>query len=84
MMRFKNIRTYLEKKGIRYYETENGQKLVIPACAFDDEKHSNFFDYGEPYKKPHCYNKDKFFKELFNDPRIIIIDCSDCCSCAGW
>ena len=84
MMKFKNIKMYLDKKGIHYYESDDGQKLVIRACAFDSNKESNFYDYGEPYKEPKCYNKEKFFQELFNDPRIIIVDCSECCACAGW
>lgn len=84
MMKFKNIRMYLDKKGIHYYESDNGQKLIIRACAFDSDEESNFYDYGKPYKKPMCYSKEKFFQELFNDPRIIIVDCSDCCACAGW
>ena len=84
MMKLKNIREYLEKKNIHYYTSENGQKLIISACAFDSDEESNFYDYGEPYKEPKCYSKDKFFQELFNDPRIVIVDCSECCSCAGW
>ena len=84
MMTFKQIRTYLNKEEIPYFESENGQHLIIHACAFDSDKHSNFYDYGEPYKLPHCYTKDKVLKELFNDPRIMVVDCSECCSCAGW
>ena len=84
MMTFKDIRAYLNKEGIFYEESENGQHLILHACAFDSAKNSNFYDYGEPYKEPQCYNKDKFFQELFNDSRIIIVDCSECCSCAGW
>lgn len=84
MMKFKDIRMYLDKKGIYYYESENGQQLILKACTFDSDEKSNFYDYGEPYKKPVCYRKEKFFQELFNDPRIIIEDCSVCCGCAGW
>ncbi len=84
MMELEEIKNYLHKENITYYESENEQKLMLPACAFDNKNHSNFFDYGEPYKKPHCYTKNKVLKELFNDSRIIIEDCSDCCSCAGW
>ena len=83
-MRFKDIRKYLNEHNYTYSESENGQHLMLPACNFDNDKHSNFFDYGEPYKKPHCYTQDKVLKELFNDPRITIITCDDCCSCAGW
>ena len=83
-MKFKNIREYLNKKDLSYYESDNGQLLYIMACAFDSAKKSNFYDYGEPYKKPQCYTKDKILQELFNDPRIIVIDCSDCSRCAGW
>lgn len=84
MMKFEEIKDYLQKENISYYESDNGQHINLPACTFDSEKQSNFFDYEEPYKEPHCYTKDKMLKELFNDPRIIVIDCSDCCSCAGW
>ena len=84
MMKLKNIESYLEKKHIRYYRNANDQKIIVPACAFDSKNHTNFYDYGEPYKEPQCYNKDKFFQELFNDPRVIVIDCSNCCACAGW
>lgn len=84
MMRLKDIESYLSKNNIPYYRSDNGQHIILSACTFDSEKQSNFYDYGEPYKKPQCYNKDKFFQELFKDPRIIILDCSDCCSCEGW
>lgn len=84
MMKFEKIKNYLDKKNITYYETDDGQHIILHACAFDNKNHSNFFDYGEPYKKPHCYTKDKVLKELFNDSRIVVIDCSDCCACAGW
>jgi len=84
MMKFKEIRNYLQKENISYYESENGQHLFLKACAFDDKNHSNFFDYGEPFKEPCCYTKNKVLKELYNDPRIIIMDCSECCGCAGW
>jgi len=83
-MKFKDIKSCLNEKNIPYYVSENGQKLILRACAFDSKQHTNFYDYGEPYKEPQCYNKDKFFQELFNDPRIIIEDCSICCGCAGW
>ena len=84
MMKLKDIESYLDKKNIRYYRSENNQKIIVPACAFDSKNHTNFYDYGEPYKAPQCYNKNKFFQELFNDPRIIIENCSNCCGCAGW
>ncbi len=84
MMRLENIEKYLSKKNLRHHRSETGKQIIVPACAFDSDKQTNFYDYGEPYKKPQCYNKNKFFQELFNDPRIIIIDCSECCSCAGW
>lgn len=84
MMTFKNIRAYLDKKGIYYWESDNGQRIIIRACTFDGKKESNFYDYGEPYKEPKCYSKDKVLQELFNDPRIIVEDCSNCCGCAGW
>lgn len=84
MMRLENIKKYLNKKNIHYYESEDGKKIWVPACAFDSKNQTNFYDYGEPYKEPQCYNKSKFCQELFNDPRIIIVDCSECCSCAGW
>lgn len=83
-MKFKNIRAYLNENNIPYFETENGQHLIIQACSFDSKEHSNFFDYEEPYKAPNCYTKDKILKELFNDPRIIIQTCDVCCGCAGW
>ena len=83
-MKFKEIKNYLKDKNIPYYESENGQFIVLRACTFDSKNHTNFFDYHEPYKVPHCWTKDKVLKELFNDPRIIIEDCSDCCGCAGW
>lgn len=84
MMRFKDIEAHLDRDNIYYYRTDNGQQIVVPACAFDSKNKTNFYDYEEPYKKPQCYKKDKFFQELFNDPRIMVIDCSDCCRCAGW
>lgn len=84
MMKFKDIRAYLDKKGLYYCESDNGQKIFVRACAFDSAKNTNFYDYGEPYKEPQCYTKDKILQELFNDPRIIVTDCSNCCSCAGW
>lgn len=84
MMTFKEIRNYLQKENISYYESEDGQYLYLKACAFDDNNHSNFFDYGEPFKEPCCYTKNKVLKELYNDPRIRIMDCSECCGCAGW
>lgn len=87
MMKLKNIRAYLDKNNITYSFSEDGQHLILPACAFDDENDmtkTNFFDYNEAYKKPRCYNTAKFWKELFNDPRIIIRTCDECCGCAGW
>lgn len=84
MMKFKEIRNYLQKENISYYESENGQYLYLKACAFDDKNHSNFFDYGEPFKELQCYTKDKILKELYKDPRIIIETCDICCGCAGW
>ncbi len=84
MMKFKEIRNYLDKENISYYESENGQRLILKACAFDSKNHTNFFDYGEPYKEPQCYTKNKILKELYNDPRIIINTCDECCGCAGW
>lgn len=80
MMTFKEIRNYLQKENISYYESENGQHIIIPACYFSD---NNFFDYGEPYKPPKC-KPDKFLLQLYNDPRIIIETCDICCGCAGW
>jgi len=62
MMKFKNIRMYLDKKGIHYYESDNGQKLIIRACAFDSDEESNFYDYGEPYKSPCVIVKRNSFK----------------------
>ena len=84
MMKLKDIESYLDKKNIHHYRSENEQCIIIPACAFDSKSNTNFYDYGEPYKKPQCYNKNKFFQELFNDSRVIVIDCSECCGCAGW
>lgn len=84
MMKFKNIRAYLDKKGILYNESDNGQYLYIRACAFDSDTQTNFYDYDEPIKTPRCYNKEQFFQELFSDPRIKIVTCDDCCGCAGW
>jgi hypothetical protein len=83
-MRLENIEKYLNKKNIHYYESEDGKKICVPACTFDSKDQTNFYDYGEPYKEPQCYNKDKFFQELFNDSRVIVVNCSECCSCAGW
>ena len=63
-MRFKDIRKYLNEHNYTYSESENGQHLILPACNFDSDKHSNFFDYEEPYKEPHCYTHDTVLKEL--------------------
>ena len=84
MMKFKDIRAYLDKEEIRYFNSDDGQRIGIRTCAFDSDEKSNFYDYGEPYKEPQCYSKDKILQELFNDPRITIINCSECCCCAGW
>ena len=84
MMKLKEIESYLNKKKIKYFRSENGQNIILHACAFDSKTQSNFYDYGEPYKEPQCYSKDKLLQEIFNDTRIIIEDCSVCCGCAGW
>lgn len=81
MMKFKEIRAQLSARDISYWESDNGQRLYIRACYFGEK---NCFDYGEPYRKPRCYMKDKFLQELFNDPRIIVLSCDDCCGCGGW
>ena len=81
MMKFKEIRSQLNSRDIDYWESDNGQRLYIRACYFSNK---NFFDYGEAYKKPRCDTKDKFLKELFNDPRIVVLACDDCGGCSGW
>lgn len=79
-----SIEAYLRKEKISYHMDEEEQCIVVPACAFDDDTHSNFYDYGESYKKPRCYTKDKFMAQIFTDPHVIVMDCGECCGCAGW
>ena len=80
-MTFKTIRQELENRNIEYTMSENGQKILIRACYFSG---NNFFDYEEGYKPPICTTNNKFLQELFDDPRIKILTCDECCECAGW
>lgn len=79
-----SIKAYLEKEKFSYRMTEDEKHIVVPACVFDSETHSNFYDYGEPYKQPHCYTKNKFLAKIFTDPHVIVMECGECCGCAGW
>lgn len=80
-MKLKEIRQSLRKKNIPFYNSPDGKLICIKSCYFS---HKNFFDYGKGYKKPRCDSKDEFLQELFNDRRIHIITCDECCGCAGW
>lgn len=82
MIKLKEITKYLDKNGISYWRSENNQKLILRACAFNSETESNFYDYGEPPKPIKCFDQKMQF--IFNDPRVVVINCGECWGCAGW
>lgn len=76
MIKMKELKQLLDKKGIEY-EVEN-QRVRILSCALGD----NFYDYGK-VEKPIVID-DEQLEFLLTDFRVRIITCRDCCGCAGW
>lgn len=67
----------IEKMFSGCWRSDNGQIVYIKACEVGD----NFYDYGE---EPKDIAFDKEFTFLKDDFRIRIVECCDCCGCAGW
>lgn len=75
MKTYKFITDFLAKNNIEY--SKHGGKYYIGRCAVGED---NFYDYGEAEKLLTFY---KGYEWLANDPHIVIVDCCDCCACAG-
>ena len=69
------IVNYCEEHHILYEWTED-ENIIIPWCKFGN----NFYDYDEK-PKPMIVTHHAF---LTKSPLVKIIDCSECCGCAGW
>ena len=78
MYKLKEVEKYF---GEQCWRIDGGQKLAILSCALGD----NFYDYGEaPKEELDLSNVPSQFSNLFNDDRIVVIECCDCCGCSGW
>ena len=74
-MTLEEIMRFLEDNNVEYYEYD--KSVGICACQIGD----NFYDYGE---RPQAVVFDEKFKFLKDNPKVIILECCDCCGCAGW
>ena len=83
-MNFEELKEYLNKCKIKFFEMEDedadAEKEIVYIywCEIGD----NFYDYGEKRPKhTHFYKKFEFLRD---DPRVVLLDCADCCGCASW
>ena len=81
MKKLKEYEKYLD--SIRHenghYRDDSGQYLCVLSCVFGD----NFYDYGEEPPRNFKYDNE-LLREIGEDRRVRIVDCADCCGCAGW
>ncbi|NLA64220.1 MAG: hypothetical protein GX857_13605 [Bacteroidales bacterium] len=78
-MKLEELEKLLKEKGISYtcYDEETGVRIL--SCALGED---NFYDYGERPKKTKIDDKELRFLE--NHPKVTILECCNCCACAGW
>lgn len=78
MLKLKNIEKNFN--NFSAWRSDNNQQLYIKCCALGN----NFYDYGENQPEKIDFSICPNLKGIESDPRISIIWCEDCCSCAGW
>ncbi len=79
-MNFEELKEYLNKNEIEFFEMEDTEEEIV--CIKWCEIGDNFYDYGEEPPTRIKFNKGLEF--LKDDPKVILIECSECCACAGW